>query len=620
MSRWNFCLKTRRFKLVFNTALCLGVVSLILFTISSSGYMNEPIKEDLANKLEKFPESESVTPLPSKFDNDALKEISPPPANDDISSTSKEKAKDNSKQQQSDHNEAKEQTDQDKYNEPAELNPVEEESGKQQGEQNAAQDETDDERLRKAKIYFAQIFETLREGHPNCEKIYRVKGKKAEDVGVETIGKSPSPTEEYLRSIIKLTPEQLQKMKMAHNKMVSRLPDKYPENLYKGDGIVYVGGGIFSWYSLLSIRNIRRLGCSLPIEIVIPDEKEYEPELCDKVFPAYGARCVYLPKILDDSVRNNFLFKGYQYKVLALMVSSFENVLLLDADNVPVTSPEPLFRSTPFNETGLVVWPDFWKRTTSPYLYDIAGIKVDRKTRLSTGYATYGHFEKENCPKDKVLFHQYKGAFPDPSSESGQLLISKKKHTKDLWITLYYNMFGPDYFYPLLSQGAAGEGDKETFLAGAHALNRKYYQVRKLVEAVGMFRDGKFHGIAMKQYNAIDDYALSVEYKDAVDQVKESPRFMFLHINFPKLNPAAIKASGLIYDKKTGKRNRLFGKSINNELDYDFELTQWQSMKALICDNNIHFMAFENLKITKDELCKDISSQLDFLIETTTTK
>lgn len=135
-----------------------------------------------------------------------------------------------------------------------------------------------------------------------------------------------------------------------------------------------------------------------------------------------------------------------------------------------------------------------------------------------------------------------------------------------------------------------------------------------------MFRDGKFHGIAMKQYNAIDDYALSVEYKDAVDQVKESPRFMFLHINFPKLNPAAIKASGLIYDKKTGKRNRLFGKSINNELDYDFELTQWQSMKALICDNNIHFMAFENLKITKDELCKDISSQLDFLIETTTTK
>lgn len=123
MSRWNFCLKTRRFKLVFNTALCLGVVSLILFTISSSGYMNEPLKEDLANKLEKFPESESVTPLPSKFDNDALKEISPPPANDDISGTSNEKAKDNSKQHQSDHNEAEEQTDQDQYNEPAELNP-----------------------------------------------------------------------------------------------------------------------------------------------------------------------------------------------------------------------------------------------------------------------------------------------------------------------------------------------------------------------------------------------------------------------------------------------------------------------------------------------------------------
>ncbi len=616
MSRWNFGLKARRYRLVLNTALCFFLIFIVFGALTSTNFINEPLKEDLVKETEKQPEPKRVTPLSSKYVDGSLNDNHPPPAvNNGLSDTSGKNAEPEEtpkKQSLDEHDQAKEQIKQGDVD-------LEEDITEEKNKKQPEQEQTENEKLRKAKRYFAQIFETLRAGHPNCEKVSRVEGKNAENVGVDTVGASPAQTEEYLQSIIKLTPEQLGAMKRAHNRIASRLPDTYPEGLYKGDGIVFVGGGIFSWYSLLSIRNIRKLGCSLPIEIVIPNEEEYEPELCDKIFPAYGARCIYLPKILDDSVRADFLFKGYQYKSLALMVSSFENVLLLDADNVPVISPEPLFHSAPFNETGLVIWPDFWKRTTSPYFYDIAGIEVDRNTRLSTGYSTYGHFEKENCPKDKVLFHQYKGAFPDPSSESGQLLISKKMHTRDLWLTLYYNLFGPDYFYSLLSQGAAGEGDKETFLAGAHALNKKYYQVRKLVEAVGMFRDGKFHGIAMKQYNAIDDYALSVEYKDAVDEVKESPRFMFLHINFPKLNPAAIISSGLTYDKKTGKRNRLFGKSINNELDYDFELTQWQSMKALICDNDIHFMAFDKIEMTKAELCEELSNQLDYLTKTTTT-
>ena len=76
-----------------------------------------------------------------------------------------------------------------------------------------------------------------------------------------------------------------------------------------------------------------------------------------------------------DSFANKFEFKGYQYKALAILLSSFENVLLLDSDNIPAHSPEELFENDPFKSYGLVVWPDYWKRATSPY-YNIADIDV----------------------------------------------------------------------------------------------------------------------------------------------------------------------------------------------------------------------------------------------------
>ncbi|KAK7679537.1 Golgi alpha-1,2- mannosyltransferase [Cerrena zonata] len=53
---------------------------------------------------------------------------------------------------------------------------------------------------------------------------------------------------------------------------------------------------------------------------------------------------------------------------------------------------------------------------------------------------------------------------------------------------MYYNYYGPDYYYPLLSQGAAGEGDKETFIAAAHKLKLPYYQVKEFNREFGPFR------------------------------------------------------------------------------------------------------------------------------------
>lgn len=468
------------------------------------------------------------------------------------------------------------------------------------------------------RAFFKRIFKVIYDlGKPQCEPM-KSPTKNADNMGVDDES-GPVYTKEYLASLIEVSPEQVSSMKKSHSDVVRALPNQYPKGFYKGNGIVYAGGGNFDWYALLSIKQLRSLGCVLPVEVLIASEEDYDSDICNRIYPAYGAKCLYLPSILGQEVMSKFPVKGYQLKSLAMLVSSFENILLLDSDNVPVVSPDILFKSEPFNSTGFVLWPDFWKRTTSPSFYDITGVMLDPSVRTSKGYATYGKFEKPNCPPDKILLHQMGGALPDPSTESGQLMLSKKTHFKDMLLALYYNIYGPKYYYPLLSQGAAGEGDKETFLAAAHVLKKPYYQVRKLVQAIGMFKNGDFHGVAMAQSNALEDYNLKVKYELSTEEVHEDPSIMFMHINFPKLDPIKMKKEGLTYDPETQKRNRIFGDGFTDRVGYDFELAQWKGMDALVCENGLLFRLFATKGIPKETMCDEIKAQRRYLESTTKT-
>lgn len=72
-----------------------------------------------------------------------------------------------------------------------------------------------------------------------------------------------------------------------------------------------------------------------------------------------------------------------------------------------------------------------------------------------------------------------------------------------------YNVYGPKYYYPLLSQGSQGEGDKETFAAAAIYLDQPYYLVERSVDPLGFFQKNNqqdFRGVGMLQYDPIDDF------------------------------------------------------------------------------------------------------------------
>jgi len=66
-----------------------------------------------------------------------------------------------------------------------------------------------------------------------------------------------------------------------------------------------------------------------PVEVFLSSPRDYEQFICEIVLPALNARCLILSDILGDDVGSFFMI---QNKCVAILFSTFEEVLFLDAD------------------------------------------------------------------------------------------------------------------------------------------------------------------------------------------------------------------------------------------------------------------------------------------------
>lgn len=320
--------------------------------------------------------------------------------------------------------------------------------------------------------------------------------KPIEAVKGATVDPWPADHNAELMDILETTSEQILNMKENHQGFIKaveqRLP-KYSSRNNHPEGIVTVGGGSYFPPLMVSLRLLRRTGTALPVEVFLPEE-EYEAQICEEVLPTMNAACRTFPELGGK-------ISHYQYKVFAIILSSFNNVLWLDADNFSLHDSGALFTSTAFQSTGMITWPDIWQTSISPAYYLIAQTK---QTPVSARAST----------------------------ESGQLLVSKTRHWKTLLLAAYYNYYGPEYYYPLLCQGGAGCGDKETFLPAAEAAGLPFYAVEAPPQPVGHYKhnDHRERGIfrfALIQGDPSEDYKVSTGVdtsSSSVSTVDESER------------------------------------------------------------------------------------------------
>lgn len=481
----------------------------------------------------------------------------------------------------------------------------------------------------------------LKNNHRFIERVYGKNGIvniAAHDTNLE---KYPMLSKQFLLDCLFLPDDLFKDLQKSHDYFVNHIPNHYQDGTYHGDGIVLIGGGKFSWLALLSVENLRLTGSKLPVEIIIPQREDYERQLCEVILPKLNARCVPLYNFINLE-NPNFHLTGYQLKSISLLVSSFQNVLFLDSDNIPVSNPDYLFASNLFEENGMVLWPDFWRRVTHPKYYDLAGYQIgtSRVRNFLDKITPPSYYTNEgDDPDTDFPFHDRDGTMPDLSTESGQILVNKKTHFKSLLLSFYYNVYGPRHYYPLFSQGGKGEGDKETFYAASQFFKLPVYQVNKAVGVIGHWDDSKYHGVGMIQYDPVVDYENESKFQEFIlDKIENSGKNgnnqfvydpmeffnwftkynskpMFVHSNYPKIEPIDLLQNGKLVDDND-MQWRLYADQ--PDLGFDFELQQWDLIHRYFCSEitPLRLKYMENAQVSYSHLCEDISARLMFLKST----
>ena len=185
-------------------------------------------------------------------------------------------------------------------------------------------------------------------------------------------------------------------------------------------GIVICAGGMkYFTCAWITVRMLRRLGCRLPIELWHLGPEEMTPEML-KLADRLKVKCVDAHEVRKEHPARRL--GGWELKCYAILHSRFREVLLMDADNVPVVDPTFLFQTREYQETGAIFWPDIGSLGPEKDIWKITGVPYN----------------------------------PQPDFESGQIVVDKPRCWKAMQLAMHYNEHS-DFYYQYIY------GDKDTF-------------------------------------------------------------------------------------------------------------------------------------------------------------
>ncbi|MGA2863289.1 MAG: glycosyltransferase family 9 protein [Verrucomicrobiota bacterium] len=204
-----------------------------------------------------------------------------------------------------------------------------------------------------------------------------------------------------------------------------------PPACYRGRGIVICGGGArYFTNAWVCLNALRRRGCRLPIQLWHLGRREMDPDM-ERLVAPLQVECVDASRVQRAHPVRHLGFWGL--KPYAILFSPFRQVLLLDADNVPVRDPTFLFDIRPLRESGALFWPDFGGSRRADTIWRSCGLDVPA----------------------------------EPEFESGQVLVDKRRCWPALRLALWFNEHS-DFYYQHL------HGDKDTFSVAFRRLHTAY--------------------------------------------------------------------------------------------------------------------------------------------------
>ncbi|KAI1076933.1 mannosyltransferase putative-domain-containing protein [Whalleya microplaca] len=210
-----------------------------------------------------------------------------------------------------------------------------------------------------------------------------------------------------------------------------------------GRGIVLTAGDRQAPYLLTAIFSFRKLGCDLPIEVMYLGDSDLGEDYRFELEDLPGVTTRDISQMVND---DGWTLAGWAAKPFAILLSSFREVILIDADSLFFKNPEVLFDDPDYQETGTLFFKDrlVMPESKKGFLQQIMPKPVPksaRKSRLWTGES--GHMQ-----------------------ESGVVVVDKWRHFVALLLICRLNgsdrdtRNGKKGVYELLY------GDKETFWIG----------------------------------------------------------------------------------------------------------------------------------------------------------
>jgi len=264
------------------------------------------------------------------------------------------------------------------------------------------------------------------------------------------------------------SPEQL-------SPIITRLAS--PLSPKRGRGVVYTGDGAHMRLILVSVRMLREHNVDIPVEVFVP---ESALGYCRNIpWGSNNVKCRATPPL-----------HKYVNKLYAILASSFEEVLFMDADNFVLRDPERLFDAPEYKKTGAMFWPDLWgyacthptnldqsrkdnmkhPKSMRHEIRNLCGqstwpdhgmwrsqhlqIRSTKNTETTCGCSKYNYMHS-------LSFARYTGVQWKPEwkvvqeFESGQLIVNQTRHRAALMLTMFLatDTFAQNVLY----------GDKDCF-------------------------------------------------------------------------------------------------------------------------------------------------------------
>ncbi|GAB7343860.1 hypothetical protein MBLNU457_1826t1 [Dothideomycetes sp. NU457] len=151
---------------------------------------------------------------------------------------------------------------------------------------------------------------------------------------------------------------------------------------HAGRGLVFTAGDGQAPFLMTSIPTIRKLGCDLPIEIMYLGEDDLSSDVREALEGMPGVTTRDLSPMISDE---GWKLAGWAAKPYTILMSSFREVIFVDADSFFFVDPTSFFEDPAYINTGALFFRDrrIFPEDRRPFLKRILPQPISKKAQSS---------------------------------------------------------------------------------------------------------------------------------------------------------------------------------------------------------------------------------------------